>query len=105
MGFEDGWRWMRSTYKERQSNNYRSYMLRWQSTKVWKNIDAMFAYKTVYEALGTAGLPLLQGSQGKRKQSKAEAIKHGLMLSTGVFFFAFTKLGLFNKIFFCLGKS
>ncbi len=29
MGFEDSWRWMRNKYKERQSNNYRSYMLRW----------------------------------------------------------------------------
>ena len=62
MGFEDGWRWMRSQYKERQTNNYRSFMLRWQKTKVWKNLDAMFAYKTIYETLGTAGLPLLQGS-------------------------------------------
>ena len=67
MGFEDGWRWMRSQYKERQTNNYRSFMLRWQNTKVWKNLDAMFAYKTIYETLGTAGLPLLQGSQGKRR--------------------------------------
>jgi hypothetical protein len=80
-------------------------MIRWQNNKVWKNVDAMFAYKQVYENLGTAGLPLLTGSKGKQKQSKAEAIKHGLMISCGVFFFAFTKLGLFNKIFFSLSKS
>lgn len=62
MGFEDGWRWMRNQYRERQTNNYRNFMLRWQNTKAWKNIDAMFAYKNIYETLGTAGLPLLQGS-------------------------------------------
>ena len=64
----------------------------------------MFSYKHIYETLGTAGLPLLQGSQGKRTQSRAEATKHALMLSCCVFFFGFTKLGMFNKIFFCLCK-
>ena len=51
------------------------------------------------------GLPLLSGTQGKRKYGKAEAIKHGIMITSIVFFFAFTKLGMFNKIFFCLSKS
>ena len=54
MGFEDSWRWARTQYKERYANNYRSLMLRWQSNKVWKNIDAMFAFKTIFENLGTA---------------------------------------------------
>ena len=54
MGFEDAWRWARSQYKERQSNNYRGYMLRWQNTKIWKNVDSMFAYKNIYETLGSA---------------------------------------------------
>ena len=66
MGFEDSWQWMRSQYRERTSNNFRGYMLRWRNTKVWKNIDTMFTYKNIYENLGTAGLPLLQGTQGKR---------------------------------------
>ena len=54
MGFEDSWRWMRNNYKEKQSNSFRSWSLRWQNTRVWKNIDAMFTYKTVYENLGTS---------------------------------------------------
>ena len=45
---------MRNQYREKQQNNFRSYALRWKSSKVWKNIDAMFAYKTVYENLATA---------------------------------------------------
>jgi len=54
MGFEDSWRWVRNQYKERQNNSYRNYMLRFNNSKVWKNLDAMFSYKTVYENLGTA---------------------------------------------------
>ena len=54
MGFEDSWKWIRNQFKEKQSNNFRSYFLRWQSSKAWKNVDAMFAYKQIYENLGTA---------------------------------------------------
>jgi len=32
-------------------------------------------------------------------------VKHGIMLVSGVFFFCCTKLGMFNKIFFCLLTS
>ena len=67
MGFEDAWRWSRNQYREKYQNSYRSFMLRFKSNKVWRNIDSMFAYKTIYENLGTAGLPLLQGSKGKNK--------------------------------------
>jgi hypothetical protein len=54
MGFETSFHWARNQYKERYSNTYRGFMIRWQSSKVWKNIDAMFSYKTVYENLITA---------------------------------------------------
>ena len=48
---------------------------------------------------------MLTGKSGKQRHNKAEAVKHGLMLSSAVFFFAFTRLGLFTKIFFCLITS
>ena len=54
MGFEDTFRWMRNQYKERQSNNYRSFSLRWRQSRVWKNTEAMFAYKEIYETLGNS---------------------------------------------------
>lgn len=54
MGFENSWHWARSQYKERYANTYRGYMLKVKSTKIWKNIDALFAYKKIYENLGTA---------------------------------------------------
>lgn len=62
MGFEDGWRWLRNHVKESQSNYYRNNMLRFQNSKVWKNVDTLFTYKTIYENLANGGLPLLQGS-------------------------------------------
>ena len=39
------------------------------------------------------------------QQLKAQMVKHALMITTGVFFFAFTRLGMFNKLFFWLRKS
>ena len=43
------------------------------------------------------------GSQ-KKAHNKAELTKHGLMFTTFVFFFGFTKLGFINKLFLAGGK-
>ena len=65
----------------------------------------MFVYRNIYENLTNAGLPLMKGEKSKKAYSKAELTKHGLMLTTFVFFFGFTKLGLLNKLFFSARKS
>ena len=64
----------------------------------------MFVYRNIYENLTNAGLPLMKGEKSKKAYSKAELTKHGLMLTTFVFFFGFTKLGLLNKLFFSARK-
>ena len=43
------------------------------------------------------------GSQ-KKAHNKAELTKFGLMFTTFVFFFGFTKLGFINKLFLAGGK-
>ena len=54
--------------------------------------------------LTISGLPITKSAKGKRDYGRAELIKHGLMLSTGIFFFRFTNLGLLNKVFFSVSK-
>lgn len=44
-------------------------------------------------------MPIVSGAHAKKQRGRAEFIKHGLMLSTFVFFFGFSKLGMINKIF------
>ena len=46
----------------------------------------------------------MKGTAQKKAYSKAELTKHGLILTTFVFFFGFTKLGMFNKVFFSASK-
>ena len=41
----------RTALKERYANSYRSFALRWRSTKLNKNIDAMLAYREIHETL------------------------------------------------------
>jgi len=46
----------------------------------------------------------MNGKGIKEKKGKTELKKHFMMISVGVFFFKFTKLGLMNKILFSLSK-
>ena len=47
----DGLTSVRTTINEKYSNQYRSFSLKWKSTKLNKNIDAMLAYREIHEAL------------------------------------------------------
>ena len=64
----------------------------------------MFIYREIVENLTNAGLPLMKASSEKKARNKAELTKHGLMFTTFVFFFGFTKLGMLNKVFFSASK-
>ena len=64
----------------------------------------MFIYREIVENLTNAGLPLMKASSEKKARNKAELTKHGLMFTTFVFFFGFTKLGFINKLFFAGSK-
>lgn len=52
MGFEDSWRWARGKYREQTQNNFRSYMIRFKSSALYKSFDKMFIYKEIFENLG-----------------------------------------------------
>jgi hypothetical protein len=52
-----------------------------------------------------SGLPLVYGAKAKNERSKFTVIKHSIMVGTAVFFFGFTKLGIFNKIFLTMVVS
>ena len=64
----------------------------------------MFIYREIYENLTNAGLPLMKAAAQKKAYNRAELTKHGLMFTTFVFFFGFTKLGFINKLFLAGGK-
>lgn len=51
MGFQDYWTRARSTYNERYSNSYRSFMLRWRQTQLFQTVDSLSTYKTIFENL------------------------------------------------------
>jgi hypothetical protein len=52
-----------------------------------------------------SGLPLVYGAHAKKQRGKFQIIKHSIMAGTAVFFFGFTKLGIFNKIFLTMITS
>lgn len=47
---------------------------------------------------------MMKGNHAKSKYGRAQLVKHGLMITTGVFFFGFTRLGLINKVFLTASK-
>ena len=73
-------------------------------TRFGQNVDSMFIYRNIYENLTNAGLPMMKGGKAKKSYNRAELTKHGLMLTTFVFFFGFTRLGFLNKVFFSASK-
>ena len=42
---------IRTSFNERFSNHYRSAWLKWKTTRWYQNLDALMAYREMYETL------------------------------------------------------
>jgi hypothetical protein len=84
--------------KDSVNNTYRTVMLRYQKTKVYKNIDSLLKFQNIYYDLINNDLPILSGGQRRTKARKVQMFRGVIMLSGILFFFLYTRMGIFNRI-------
>lgn len=84
--------------KDSFSSTYRSFRLRYQGTKMYKNIDSLIKFQNIYYDLVNNDLPILSGGQRRTKARKTQMFRGVIMLSGMLFFFFYTRMGIFNRI-------
>jgi hypothetical protein len=83
-------------------STYRSFRLKYQGTKMSKNIDSLLKFQSIYYDLVNNDLPLLSGGQRRTKARKTQMFRGAVMLSGMLFFFFYTRMGVFNRILVAL---
>jgi len=58
-------------FKDSFATTYRSFRLRYQRTKAYKNIDSLIKFQNIYYDLTNNDLPILSGGQRRAKARKA----------------------------------
>ena len=52
-----------------------------------------------------SSLPILKGGERKKRAKQTEFAKNIIILSFGVFFLVYNRMGIINRVFFCLAAS
>ncbi len=69
---------------------------------MYKNIDSLIKFQNIYYDLMNNDMPILSGGQRRAKARKTNLIRGVIMLSGVLFFLFYTRMGIFNRMFFGL---
>ena len=59
-------------------------------------------FKHIYYHLMENEMPIMKGGERKKKAKRAEQIKNSIFVGGMVFFFMYNRIGLINRLMFCL---
>ena len=89
-----------------RTNSYIKYMsLKWSNTRLANNLDNLSRFQKIYTHLMTNKLPILKGGERRKKAKRAEQIKTGVFIAFTAFFFMYNRMGVINRLMFCLLSS
>ena len=89
-----------------QTNSYLKYFyLKWSNTRLATNLDHLSRFQKIYNHLITNKLPILKGGERRKKAKRTEQIKIGVFMAFTAFFFMYNKMGVINRLMFCLLSS
>ncbi len=102
MGEPSTWKKVKDYFKDNFFTSYKSFRMKYQGTKVYRNVDSLLKFQGIYYDLMNNDMPILSGGQRRSKARKTNMMRGVIMLSGVVFFLFYTRMGIFNRMLFGL---
>lgn len=69
------------------------------------NIDSLQKYKNIYYILMENEMPILKGGERKKKARRTQQFKNATFVGLFAFFLFYKRIGILNRLMFCLLSS
>ena len=88
--------------KDKANRSFKYVALRFNNTRFAQNMDSLLRFKKIYYHLMENEMPIMKGGERKKKAKRAEQAKNAILLSFMAFFFMYNRIGIVNRMMFCL---